>query len=63
MPATAPPRHASSRLVDDASLPQPDRTEYGPDTVTFYWDEPKAAVIVDLDDVVPREGIHDPVRS
>jgi len=50
-------------LVEEASLPRPDRVEYGPESVTFYWEESRAAVIVDLDDAVPTEVIDGPVRS
>jgi hypothetical protein len=53
MPETDAHRAAEERfkrLVEDASLPLPDRVEYEPRAVLFYWDEPKAVVIVDLDD-------------
>jgi len=53
MPETDAHRAAEARfklLVEDASLPQPDRVEYEPRAVLFYWDEPKAVVTVDLDD-------------
>jgi hypothetical protein len=56
--ASARHRAAEARflsLVEDASLPRPDRLEFGRDTVTFYWDESKTAVIVDLDDVAPTD--------
>lgn len=65
--ANAHHRAAETRflaLVQDASLPLPDRTEYGPDTVTFYWEEPRAAVIVELDDVTHdgSDRLADPCR-
>lgn len=53
MPETDEHRAAEARfkrLVEDALLPPPDRVEYEPRAVLFYWDEPKAVVIVDLDD-------------
>ena len=45
------------RLVQDASLPRPDRVEYELEAVTFYWHGPRMAVIVDLDREVPMEEI------
>ena len=36
-------------LVDGAGLLPPDRIEYGADEVTFLWDEPKLAVVVEAD--------------
>jgi hypothetical protein len=38
------------RLIADAGLQPPDAFEYAPASVTFYWYEPKLAVIVDLYD-------------
>ncbi len=38
------------RIVEDAGLPQPDTVDYEPQAVAFYWDGPKVAVIVDLDE-------------
>jgi hypothetical protein len=52
MLATARHRAAEAsfiRLVEEASLPLPDRVEYEPTALTFFWDGPKTAVIVDLD--------------
>ena len=43
------------RLVEDAALPPPDRIEYAPEAVAFYWDGPRTAVIVDLDREAPIE--------
>jgi hypothetical protein len=46
-------REAEARflgLVARAGLEPPDAFEYAPESVTFYWYEPKMAVIVDLDD-------------
>lgn len=50
------PRHRDAetrfrRLVADAGLDPPDAVEYGPDSLTLFWNGPKVAVIVDLDDV------------
>ena len=30
---------------------EPDRVEYEPEELTFFWDESKVAVVVELDDV------------
>ncbi|MGH2969776.1 MAG: hypothetical protein ACRDK0_12040 [Solirubrobacteraceae bacterium] len=37
------------QLVDEAALPEPDDVEYEPDSVIFYWHQPKVAIFVDLD--------------
>jgi hypothetical protein len=37
-------------LVDEADLPAPDSVSYEPVSVTFYWHEPKLAVVVDFDE-------------
>jgi hypothetical protein len=37
-------------LLDDADLPAPDDVGYEPESVVFYWHEPKLAVVVDFDD-------------
>jgi hypothetical protein len=37
-------------LVDEADLPAPDTVSYEPRSVTFYWQEPKLAVVVDFDE-------------
>jgi hypothetical protein len=53
MPVTDRHRTAEARfiqLVEEAELPRPDRVEYAPDSLTFFWDGPKTAVVVDLDD-------------
>jgi hypothetical protein len=49
------PRHRAAeadfqRLLDDAGLDPPDAVEYAADSLTFIWNGPKVAVIVDLDD-------------
>ena len=49
------PRHREAearfrRLVEDAGLAPPDTVTYEHETVTFFWDEPRVAVVVDLDD-------------
>ena len=36
-------------LVDEADLPVPDSVSYEPESVTFYWHEPKLAVVIDFD--------------
>jgi hypothetical protein len=37
-------------LLRSNELAEPDRVEYAPDELTFFWEEPKLAVIVELDD-------------
>jgi hypothetical protein len=37
-------------LMDEADLPAPDRVSYESESVTFYWHEPKLAVVIDFDD-------------
>jgi hypothetical protein len=49
------PRHRAAetrfrRLVKDAGLDPPDAVEHAADALTFFWNGPKVAVIVDLDD-------------
>jgi hypothetical protein len=36
-------------LVGEAGLASPDRVDYVPGSVIFYWDEPRVAVYVDFD--------------
>jgi hypothetical protein len=53
MDITPAHRNAESRflrLVSDAGLDPPDTVTYERDTITFFWTEPRVAVIVDLDD-------------
>ena len=38
------------RLVADADLPAPDDVGYEPESVVFYWHEPKLAVVVDFEE-------------
>jgi hypothetical protein len=38
------------KLLADSSLPEPDAVGYEPESVVFYWTEPKLAVFVDFDD-------------
>ena len=52
MPCT--PRHdeAEARfreLLESAELPGPDEVGYEPDSVVFYWHEPRLAVFVDFE--------------
>ena len=52
MLATDRHRTAEARfleLITDADLPRPDRVDYEPDSLLFYWDDRKAAVVVDLE--------------
>jgi hypothetical protein len=49
------PRHRDAesrfrRLVEDAGLAPPDTVTYEAESVTFFWNEPMVAVVVDLDD-------------
>jgi hypothetical protein len=37
-------------LLADNDLPAPDAVGYEPESVVFYWREPKLAVVVDFDD-------------
>jgi hypothetical protein len=37
-------------LLADADLPPPDDVGYEPESVVFYWHEPKLAVVVDFDE-------------
>jgi hypothetical protein len=53
MPVTDRHRTAEARfiqLVEESDLPRPDRVEYATDSLTFFWDAPKTAVVVDLED-------------
>jgi hypothetical protein len=36
-------------MIEEAGMPAPDRVDYGPVELVFYWDEPKTAVVVELD--------------
>jgi hypothetical protein len=40
-------------LLADADLPPPDDVGYEPESVVFYWHEPKLAVVVDFDEEAP----------
>jgi hypothetical protein len=48
-------------LLADAELPEPDDVGYEPESVVFYWHEPKTAVVVDFDrlDQLRREDSTD----
>ena len=37
-------------IVEEAELDAPDEVGYEPESVVFYWHEPKLAVFVDFDD-------------
>lgn len=53
MPATLKAKidaeHRMRELLSSEGLPQPDAVEYGFWCVRFFFDEPKACVIIDLD--------------
>jgi hypothetical protein len=56
MPPTAAHRDAETRfraLLEDAELPAPDSVAYEEDSIVCFWDEPKLAVVVELE---PRPG-------
>jgi hypothetical protein len=44
-------------IVRNADLPEPDevRYEFDPDEVVLMWNEPKLAVVIDLEDDGPGE--------
>jgi hypothetical protein len=47
------PRHQEAEarfreLLESAELPGPDEVGYEPDSVVFYWHDPKVAVFVDF---------------
>jgi hypothetical protein len=49
------PRHQEAEarfreLLQSAELPGPDEVGYEPDSVVFYWHDPKLAVFVDFED-------------
>jgi hypothetical protein len=53
MQATERHREAEERfheLLIEAELPAPDEVSYEPESVVFYWHEPKLAVFVDFED-------------
>lgn len=37
------------QLLRSAGLDEPDRVEYAPEELTFFWDGPKVAVVVELE--------------
>jgi hypothetical protein len=41
-------------LVEAAGISPPDRVDYVPASVIFYWDEPRVAVFVDFDGDEPE---------
>jgi hypothetical protein len=48
------PRHDAAetrfrQLLRDAEVDEPDRVEYAMEELTFFWDGPKVAVVVELD--------------
>jgi hypothetical protein len=38
-------------LLADEGLPAPDQVEYGATCIRFLWHEPKACVVVDIDEL------------
>lgn len=52
MQPTARHHTAESRfreLLRESELADPDRVEYAPEELTFFWEESKVAVVVELD--------------
>jgi hypothetical protein len=48
------PRHQGAEtrfraLLEEGGIDPPDAVEYHADSVTFFWNGPKVAVVVDLD--------------
>jgi hypothetical protein len=48
------PRHRAAEdrfreLLRRQELTEPDRVEYAPDELTFFWEKSKLAVVVELD--------------
>ena len=43
-------------LLDAAGLDAPDRVEYMPESVGFYWDDPRVAVFVDFEGEALESG-------
>jgi hypothetical protein len=54
MPTISPAHRAAEarfrELVRAADLAPPDRVTYEPASLTFFWEGPKVAVVVDLED-------------
>ena len=50
-PDITPPKRRFRQLLQSQDVAEPDRVEYDPDELTFFWEESKVAVIVELDDV------------
>jgi hypothetical protein len=52
---TVTPRHREAEarfreLLEAGELPGPDEVGYEPESVVFYWNEPKLAVVVDFEE-------------
>jgi hypothetical protein len=50
------PRHRAAerqfrQMLEAGGLDAPDRVEYDPDELTFFWEASKLAVVVELDDM------------
>jgi len=43
--------HKVRSLLDREGLPPPDRVEYGLTCVRLFWDGPRVALVVDLDEL------------
>ena len=44
-------------LLAEAELPPPDEVGYEPESVLFYWHEPKLVVAVDFDEEVSDAAV------
>ena len=66
MPANAQHRAAETRfraLLDEADVPHPDRVDYESDSLIFYWDDSKPAVVIELTDAPPAAQVQAPRAS
>jgi hypothetical protein len=45
---------AAREMLEGGGLPPPDRVEYGHTCIRLFWEEPKLALVVDIDE--PPEG-------
>ena len=44
-------------LLEQNGLPEPDRVEYGYTCIRLFWNEPKAVVIVDIDELPEGDAV------
>jgi hypothetical protein len=48
-------------MLEDNGLPEPDEVEYGYTCIRLLWNEPKLAVVIEIDK--PPEGYEDPLGT